>query len=279
VAGGSLIFLAFLIVFILAVAYGYYSRKGDITARQDRTGNVNVGKDVQSDVRAWGRGSSTSHTRRRRRMTPVEERTAEVLGEATWRGRIGENVQLVAPVDPDRDHVRGPQEAPVTLVEYGEYECRYCKEADAVVARAQERLGDDVRLAFRHFPQHAVHPNAFAASVAAEAAGRQGRFWELHAALARTKKPLERDVVLGLAHKVEGLDLDRFSADLEDPELRARVEDDLRTGLESGVNGTPTFFLNNVRYDDDVEDEEELVRALEAARDVAASSTSSIRSA
>jgi protein-disulfide isomerase len=278
VAGGAWIFLAFLIVFILAIAYGYYSRKGDITARQDRTGNVNVGKDVQADVRTWGRGSSTSRPRRRRSMTPVEQRTAEAIGDPAWRARIGENVQLVAPVDPARDHIRGPHDAPVTLVEYGEYECRYCKDADVVVARAQERLGDAVRLVFRHFPQRAVHPNAQDAAVAAEAAGRQGRFWELHAALAHTKKPLERDVVLALAQKVDGLDMDRFAADLDDPGLRARVEDDLRTGLESGVNGTPTFFLNNVRYDDDVEDEDELVAALEAARD-AASSTASMRSA
>ena len=263
VADGSLIFVGVVVALIVAVAYGYYTRRGDINARRDRLGNVNVGKDVSADVRTWGRGSdSTAH--RRRRVTPVEQRTAEAIGPPAGRARANGAIQLSVPVDPARDHVDGPADAPVTLVEYGEYECRYCKEADEVVARLRAAHPDEVRLVFRHFPQAAVHPNALDAAIAAEAAARQGRFWELHRALARTKKPLEEDVVLGLAHR-EGLDLDRFAQDLADPALRARVEEDLRSGTASGVNGTPTFFLNDVRYDDDVE-EAELEAALARAR-------------
>ncbi len=271
VADGSLIFVGFVVALIVAVAYGYYSRRGDINARRDRLGNVNVGKDVSSDVRTWGRGSdSTAHHHRRRRMTPLEQRTAEAIGPPAVRARATGAIQLAADVDPARDHVLGPADAAVTLVEYGEYECRYCKEADLVIAHLLEAHPDDVRLVFRHFPQRAVHEHALGAAVAAEAAGRQGRFWELHAALARTKKPLEEHVVLDLARRLD-LDLDRFAADLAEPALRERVEEDLRSGVASGVNGTPTFFLNGVRYDDDVE-EAELEAAVRRVREAAAPS-------
>ncbi len=273
-AGGSFIFLAFVVLLILGVAYGYYSRRGDITARQDREGNVNVGSDRSVGVADWGRGSSTSR-HRRTRMTPIEARTAAALGgPSAVRARATGNVQLVAPVDPARDHTVGPADAPVTLVEYGEYECGYCKEADLVVEQVLRAHPDTVRLAFRHFPQSSIHPHAVEAAVAAEAAGRQGRFWELHAALARSKKALEPGVVRDLAARA-GLDLERFEADLGDPALRARIRQDLRTGAESGVNGTPSLFVNGVRYDDEV-DEAELGAAIERA--AAAASRASIRS-
>ena len=266
-AGGSLVFLAFVVALIVAVAYGYYARRGDIGARRDRLGNVNVGKDVSADVRIWGRGSATS-AHRRRRTTSVEQRTAEAIGPPAVRARATGATRLAAPVDPARDHVDGPAHAAVTLVEYGEYDCRYCREADEVVARLRAAHPDAVRLVFRHFPQTAVHPTALDAAVAAEAAGRQGRFWALHHALARTSKPLEEDVVLDLARR-HGLDLERFATDLADPALRARVEEDLRSGVASGVNGTPTFFLDGVRYDGDVE-ASELEEAIARARDAAA---------
>ena len=266
-ADGSLVFLGFVVALIVAIAYSYYSRRGPINARRDRLGNVNVGKDVSTDVRTWGRGSAST-AGRRRRMTPVEQRTAEAIGTPAVRARATGAIQLAADVDPARDHVEGPADAPVTLVEYGEHECRYCKEADEVVARLRAAHPDAVRLVFRHFPQASVHPNAIDAAVAAEAAARQGRFWELHRALARTKKPLEEDVVLDLARR-EGLDLEQFAQDLADPALRARVDEDLRSGVASGVNGTPTFFLNGVRYDDEVE-EAQLEAAVARVREATA---------
>jgi protein-disulfide isomerase len=266
-SGGAFIFLAFLIVGFVAVAYAYYSKKGDVTARRDRNGLVNQGKDATVDVNTWGRGSDSS--RRKRRQTPLEARTAEALGDPALRARASGAVQLVAPVDPARDHITGPADAEVTLVEYGEYECRYCKEADLVVERLRERSDGAVRVVFRHFPQESVHAHALEAAVAAEAAGRQDRFWELHALMARSKKALEGDHIRQLAGKA-GLDPERFAADQADPALRQRVLEDQRSGVESGVNGTPTFFLNNIRYDDEV-DEAELRAAIERARAVAAS--------
>src|SRR3712207_7686864 len=110
-AGGSFIFLAFVILFIVAIAYGYWSQKGSgINARRDRTGLVSVGKDPTTDVSTWGRGSDSSR-RRRRRMTPLEEQTAEAVGAPAWSARVAPSVQLVAPVDPARDHVRGNPDA------------------------------------------------------------------------------------------------------------------------------------------------------------------------
>jgi protein-disulfide isomerase len=208
-------------------------------------------------------------------MTPLEERTAEAIdataedGRApAWRARVGGAAQLVAPVDPGTDHVRGPADAEVTLVEYGEYECPYCAEAHVELAALEQRYGSALRLVFRHFPLRQTHARAFDASLAAEAAGRQGRFWELHDLLGRSRKDLSDERIRALAGKA-GLDVERFDADRADPALRARVERDVESGLASGVNGTPTLFVNGVRYDDDF-DQEELARAIDAARAAAA---------
>ena len=267
-AGGSFIFLAFVVLFIIAIAYGYYSQKGSgINARRDRTGNVSIGKDPATDVSTWGRGSASSR-HRRRRMTPLEEKTADAVGGPAWSARVAPTVQLVAPVDPERDHIRGNPEAEVTLVEYAEYECPYCKEAHEIVAALEQRFGAELRLVLRHFPIARVHPNAEPAAIAVEAAARQGRFWELHDLLSTVKKkPLEPKLVRELAGRA-GLDLDRFDADIADPALAARVHEDVESGIASGVNGTPTFFINNVRYDDDT-DEDDLATAIDAARGVA----------
>jgi protein-disulfide isomerase len=272
-AGGSFIFLAFVIVLILAVAYGYYSVRGSGIGQRgwsdrDQAFGTRVGKDPTTDVSTWGRGSASARPSKRRK-TELEQRTAEAISGAaggaqdpTWRARIGESVQLDPPVDPERDHVRGAETPAVTLVEYGEYECRYCREADEVLERiATDRA--DLQLVFRHFPQSSIHPGAFDAAIAVEAAARQGRYVELHRALARSKKTLSPELVRSLAGKA-GLDLEQFDADRADAALRARVEDDLASGLRSGVNGTPTFFINNVRYDGDFE-REELIAAIDAA--------------
>ena len=273
-AGGSFIFLAFVIVLILAVAYGYYSVRGSGIGQRgwsdrDQAFGTRVGKDPTTDVSTWGRGSASARPSKRRK-TELEQKTAEAIssavgGDPTWRARIGESVQLDPPVDPARDHVRGAGTPAVTLVEYGEYECRYCREADEVLERiAADR--DDLQLVFRHFPQSSIHPGAFDAAVAVEAAARQDRYVELHRALSRSKKTLSPELVRSLAGKA-GLDLERFDDDRVDPELRARVEEDLASGLRSGVNGTPTFFVNGVRYDGDFE-RDELVAAIDAAASV-----------
>lgn len=276
-AGGSWIFLAFVLVMIVAVAYGYYSVRGSGIgqhgwADRDRVFGTRAGKDATVDVATWGRGSASSKARGRRK-TELEDRTAAAIaervdGDPTWRARIGESVQLAPLVDPERDHVRGSAAAVVTLVEYGEYECKYCREAALVLEQIKREHGEAIQVVFRHFPQATIHPHAEDAAVAAEAAGRQGRFWEMHDLLSKLRKAPEARVLHDLARKA-GLDVERFTVDVEDPELRARVAFDLQSGLQSGVNGTPTFFINNVRYDGDFE-AQELLAAIETARAVAA---------
>jgi protein-disulfide isomerase len=155
--------------------------------------------------------------------------------------------RLVLPVD-GRDHVRGPADAPATLVEYGDYECTYCGLAHPIVEEVQRRLGRQLRFAFRHFPLAEIHPHAQPAAEAAEAAGAQGRFWEMHDLLYKNQHALDDADLLRYAHALE-LDLTRFVSELADRTWETRVREDFMSGVRSGVNGTPTFFVNGVRHD------------------------------
>ena len=155
--------------------------------------------------------------------------------------------KLVPPVG-DRDHVQGPADAPVTLVEYGDYECPHCREVGPVIAKLRERFGDRLRYVYRHFPIRPAHPHAQIAAEAAEAAGGQGKFWEMHNLL------FEHQGALDQAHLVQyatslGLDVDRFERDLAERSYAGRVRQDFHSGMRSGAGGTPTFYLNGVRYD------------------------------
>jgi len=276
-AGGSFIFLAFVVVLILAVAYGYYSIRGSGIDQhgwkdRDRAFGTGAGKDPTADVRTWGRGSASS--RPRRRMTAVEARTVAAIdgrpsGESKG-GRIAVSGRylLAEPVDPARDHLRGSPDAAVMLVVYSEAECRYCKEAHKTVEALRRRFDEHVLChVVRHFPQEVLHRNAWAAALAAEAAARQDRFWELYDRLMVVKHELDRDTIRKHA-RAAGLDLGHFDADTQDERLRVRVTEDLDSGLRSGVNGTPTFYINGVRYEDDFE-EAELAEAIAAAAQVA----------
>ncbi len=159
---------------------------------------------------------------------------------------LNEDARLEVPVR-EGDHVRGPEDAPVTLVEYGDYECPYCGRAHPVVKEALERAGGRLRFVFRHFPLDSVHPGARLAAEAAEAAGAQGMFWEMHDLLYANQDRLsEGDLVRHAAHL--GLDAGRFEEDLASRRHAARVSEDRAGGERSGVGGTPTFFLNGVRY-------------------------------
>jgi protein-disulfide isomerase len=155
--------------------------------------------------------------------------------------------QLKPPVTA-KDHVAGPDDAPVTLVEYGDFECPYCGMAHPIVQKAQQQLGSDLRFVFRHFPLAEAHPHARAAAQAAEAAGAQGKFWEMHDALFEHQDALEAEDILSYAESL-GLDRAKFARDLEAPAYAKKVRDDFRSGVRSGVNGTPTFFVNGTRYD------------------------------
>lgn len=149
-----------------------------------------------------------------------------------------------------QDHVAGSRDAPVSLVEYGDYECPYCGKAYWEVKRVQEVLGERLCFVFRNFPLTQLHPHALEASEAAEAAAMQGRFWQMHNLLFENQQALDEESLLAYADEV-GLDLDQFALDLQEHRFLQRIERDLKEGTRSGVHGTPTFFLNGVRYEGD----------------------------
>ena len=169
---------------------------------------------------------------------------------------------LTLPVG-ERDHVQGPADAPVTLVEYGDYECPHCGRAYPIVKQVRARLGRRLRFVFRNFPLRESHPHAEHAAEAAEAAGAQGKFWEMHDRLFERQFALDDDYLVEYAREL-GLDAPRVGRELAAGTYAPRVREDFRSGVTSGVNGTPTFFINGVRHDGSW-DVEPLVAALEAA--------------
>ena len=146
------------------------------------------------------------------------------------------------------DHAQGSAKAPVTLVEYGDYECPFCGQAYPIVKALQKRLGDQVRLVFRNFPLGEMHPHAEHAAEAAEAAGAQGKFWEMHDLLYENQDALEPEDLVQYARALK-LELPRFVLEMREHLYAERVREDFRSGVRSGVNGTPTFFINGVRHD------------------------------
>lgn len=173
-----------------------------------------------------------------------------------------ESGTLTLPVGP-RDHAQGSEAAPVTLVEYGDYECSHCGRAYPIVKAVQARLGERLRFVFRNFPLRTIHPHAEHAAEAAEAAGQHGRFWEMHDTLFEHQSALD-DRHLGQYAAAIGLDRGQFDLDLRGGTYAARVREDFTSGVRSGVNGTPTFFINGRRYDG-AWDEAPLAEALEKA--------------
>jgi NhaA family Na+:H+ antiporter len=153
---------------------------------------------------------------------------------------------LSPPVDSDRDHVRGGADARVTLVEYGDFQCPYCGEAYPVVQELLERFGDQLRFVFRHMPLPDLHPRAPFAAEAAEAAGAQGRFWEMHDRLFEHQRELGDEELRAHADAVGVPDAERFDAELRDGLHAARVAEDLESGGRSGVPSTPRFFVNGL---------------------------------
>jgi protein-disulfide isomerase len=157
------------------------------------------------------------------------------------------SARLVVPVGVS-DHALGPETAPVTLVEYGDYQCPACGQAYPIVKELMDRLGRRVRFVFRNFPLATVHPDAEGAAEAAEAAGAQGRFWAMHDLLFENQEALGGEDLVGYA-SVLGLDESRFAGELTEHVHAARVREDFTGGVRSGVNGTPTFFINELRHD------------------------------
>src|SRR4030081_1830914 len=154
---------------------------------------------------------------------------------------------LRVPVTP-RDHIKGPADAPVTLVEYGDYECPYCGAAHPIVNAIVERFSKELRFVFRHFPMVQVHPFAESAAEAAEFAGAHGRFWEMHDGLYENQEKVGVALLFALA-EVLGLPEDGLREALVNGEYLPKVRGDFLGGVRSGVNGTPTFFINGRRHD------------------------------
>jgi protein-disulfide isomerase len=153
---------------------------------------------------------------------------------------------LVVPVDPSRDHIRGPEQAPVTVVEYGDFECPYCGLAEPAVRELLRDFGD-VRYVWRHLPLNDVHPRAQLAAEASEAAARQGAFWEMHDLLLDHQDALLTRDLIGYAASL-GLDTEKFTADLRKQRGATHVAEDTDSADLSGVSGTPTFFVNGTRH-------------------------------
>ena len=154
----------------------------------------------------------------------------------------------LAPAVSDRDRVQGPSTAPVTLLEYGDYQCPTCGLAYPVVKKLQAQLGARLRFVFRNFPIATIHPYAEHAAEAAEAAGAQGKFWAMHDLLYENQDSLADDDLVQYAVTL-GLDSARFTSELTRHTHAGRVREDFMSGARSGVNGTPTFFINGFRHD------------------------------
>jgi protein-disulfide isomerase len=155
---------------------------------------------------------------------------------------------LTPPVSSTRDHVLGPPNAPIVMVEYGDFECPFCAQAEPVLKALRRSLQTVLLFAFRHFPMAEAHPHALHAAEAAEAAGAQGKFWQMHDNLFAHQDALEDSDLVEYAAAV-GCDVDRFIREMAENRYLPRVREDFLSGVRSGVNGTPTLFINGLRYD------------------------------
>jgi len=148
-----------------------------------------------------------------------------------------------------KDNIHGSADAIIEVVEYGDYQCPYCGQAYPIVKYIQKKFRDELRFVFRNFPLSKIHPQAVMAAVASEAAARQGRFWEMHDIIFENQIRLHRTALIEYALLI-GLDEQQFVNDLTDETLSKKVESDFESGLRSGVNATPTFFINGEKYTD-----------------------------
>lgn len=155
---------------------------------------------------------------------------------------------LNPPLDPARDHIKGSMDAPTELVEFGDFECPFCSRAHVAVELVLAKMDGSVRFAFRHFPLAQAHPHALLAAEAAEAAGAQGSFWRMHDLLFEHQGALEFEDLVDYAAALT-LDVARFVGDLQRHAHLQKVRDDFKSGVRSGVNGTPTFFIDGERHD------------------------------
>jgi len=153
------------------------------------------------------------------------------------------------------DHQQGNDAASITLVEYGDFQCPHCRRAHPLIKRLLKERGSDLSFVFRNFPLQEIHPYAYASAMAAEAAGKQDKFWEMHDLIFENQDRLNIEYLLSLAQEI-GLDMERFARDFKSEGLQNKIEKDFEGGIRSGVNGTPTFFINGTKlltYDETYE--------------------------
>jgi protein-disulfide isomerase len=167
------------------------------------------------------------------------------------------------PAVTEQDHVKGDLHAPVILVEYGDFQCPHCGAAYPIVKKIEKDYKDKMAFVFRHFPLAEIHPFAQAAAVASEAAANQGKFWQMHALIFENQQSLGLEMLLQLAESLK-LDMKRFEHDFKDPKMFKKVEDQFESGIVSGVNGTPSFYINGVKYNDSY-DYDSLTSAIDRA--------------
>jgi protein-disulfide isomerase len=160
-----------------------------------------------------------------------------------------EVVKLTLPVNSTRDHIQGPSSAPITLLEYGDYQCPYCGQAYPIIKQVQNHLSNKLRFVFRNFPITQIHPHAQHAAEAAESAAAQNKFWDMHDYIYEHQQALGVDHLEKYATKL-ALDLTQFNHDMSSHAHTQHIREDFLSGVRSGVNGTPTFYINGIRYND-----------------------------
>jgi protein-disulfide isomerase len=168
-------------------------------------------------------------------------------------------MSTLKPAVSSNDHVEGDTSAAIEIVEFGDYQCPHCGHAYPIIKEIQKTFGDQIKFIFRNFPLQEAHEYAFPAALAAEAAALQGKFWEMHDGIYENQDRIGDDLFDELAESI-GLDLKKFKSDLKAPDLEARVEDDFESGIRSGVNGTPSFYVNGTKFDGGPEDLFEMLR-------------------
>ena len=160
-----------------------------------------------------------------------------------------------------KDHHLGNSNASIILVEYGDFECPHCRLAHQLIKRLLREHGGELHFVFRNFPLQEVHPHAYLSAIAAEAAGKQGKFWEMHDLIFENQPQLSNAFLISMAEKI-GLDLAQFTDDMKSQSIRDKIDTDFESGIRSGVNGTPTFFLNGSRVSTYDESYGSLVQAI-----------------
>jgi protein-disulfide isomerase len=162
-------------------------------------------------------------------------------------------MSLKPPVS-EKDHLQAETTAPIELLEYGDYQCPHCGRAYPIIKSIQKKMGDKLKFVFRNFPLAESHPYAINAAIATEAAAAQGKFWEMHDIVFEHQRDLSDTALVKLAKQI-GLDIEQFENDFDRQQTQDKVETDFESGVRSGVNGTPAFFINGKKYNDSWEEE------------------------